>query len=193
MLYNNIFVDTGAAITVWRTMMANNPITLVDEIASLACHQHDHTHCIDNAMQAARNHCLTNGARLTQLREHVLQLIWQSHKPLGAYPLMDMLASQSTKRIAPPTVYRALDFLLEQKLIHRIHSLNAFIGCSHPDSGHPNNFFICEHCGIAIELSNDAFRPAIGEMAAELGFEVRSQAIELTGACIRCRKDSVNG
>ncbi len=154
----------------------------------LACRQHDHDHCIDTALESARQRCLISGARLTALREQVLQLIWQSHKPLGAYTLMDMLSEQSTKRIAPPTVYRALDFLLEQQLIHRIHSLNAFIGCSHPDEGHPNNFFICQRCGVAIEFNNDHFQEAIATTAAQSGFSVSSQTVELVGLCISCEE-----
>lgn len=170
--------------------ITGKPITSISNSGdwSLACRSHDHAHCIDTALQAAHARCLANGARLTHLREQVLTLIWQSHKPLGAYSLMDMLAVESTKRIAPPTIYRALDFLLEQKLIHRIHSLNAFIGCSHPDEGHPNNFFICQHCGIAQELTNAAFLPAITNITAELGCTVEAQAIELMGRCARCQE-----
>lgn len=168
--------------------ISGSPIVNKGDNWALACRQHDHAHCIDTALHSARERCLANGARLTHLREQVLTLIWQNHKPLGAYSLMDMLAAESTKRIAPPTIYRALDFLLEQKLIHRIHSLNAFIGCSHPDEGHPNNFFICQYCGIAQELANDAFLPAISTMANELGFAVEAQAIELMGRCARCQE-----
>ncbi|BFM13858.1 Fur family transcriptional regulator [Maricurvus nonylphenolicus] len=158
----------------------------------LACRQHDHEHCIETALQTARDRCLANGARLTALREQVLTLIWQNHKPLGAYALMDMLASQSTKRVAPPTVYRALDFLLEQQLIHRIHSLNAFIGCTHPNEGHPNNFLICQQCGVAIEFNNNQFQQAVSDTAKDHGFTVSSQAVELVGLCVSCQESAAN-
>lgn len=158
----------------------------------LACRQHDHELCIETALQTARDRCLANGARLTALREQVLRLIWQNHKPLGAYTLMDMLAERSTKRVAPPTVYRALDFLLEQQLIHRIHSLNAFIGCTHPNEGHPNNFLICRQCGVAIEFDNHQFQQAVTETAKTNGFLISSQAVELVGLCVSCQESTAN-
>ena len=79
-----------------------------------ACSHHNHGHCISDAINSARQLCDERGVRLTSLREQVLELVWQSHKPLGAYTLIDMLAQASTRRIAPPTIYRALDFLLEE-------------------------------------------------------------------------------
>lgn len=153
---------------------------------SIASQQHDHTHCIASAMSTAQEVCNRNGARLTKLREQVLRLIWQSHKPLGAYPLMDMLAEESTRRVAPPTVYRALEFLLEQGLIHRINTLNAYVGCTHPSAHHANNFLICEHCGVAIEFSASTLQDHINATATGFGFSIKSQSIELVGSCERC-------
>lgn len=158
--------------------------------APIACRQHDHSHCIDTAIATARQRCADQGARLTSQREQVLRLIWQSHKPLGAYALMDMLAAQSTRRVAPPTVYRALDFLLEQHLIHRIHSLNAFIGCTHPDAGHANNFLICQQCGVAVEFNNQHMDSAITATARDSGFVITTQAVELAGLCAQCQEQA---
>jgi Fur family zinc uptake transcriptional regulator len=76
--------------------------------------------------------CAQKGLRLTALRRRVLELVWQSHKPLGAYDILAVLSEQDGRRAAPPTVYRALDFLLENGLVHRISSLNAFVGCDAP-------------------------------------------------------------
>ncbi|WP_439134303.1 Fur family transcriptional regulator [Pseudomaricurvus sp.] len=153
---------------------------------SIASQQHDHTRCIASAMTTAQEVCARNGARLTKLREQVLRLVWQSHKPLGAYPLMDMLAAESTRRVAPPTVYRALEFLLDQGLIHRINTLNAYVGCTHPSHHHANNFLICEHCGVAIEFSASALQEKINETAGDFGFSIKSQSIELVGSCEGC-------
>src|SRR3954468_17348987 len=119
-----------------------------------ACSHHNHGHCISDAIDSARQLCDERGVRLTSLREQVLELVWQSHKPLGAYTLMDMLGQASTRRVAPPTVYRALDFLLEEGLIHRINSLNAFIGCPSPTQKHQSHFLICQECNVAVELDN---------------------------------------
>ncbi len=153
---------------------------------SIASCQHDHTHCIATAMVTAQEVCTRNGARLTKLREQVLRLIWQSHKPLGAYPLMEMLAHESTRRVAPPTVYRALEFLLDQGLIHRINTLNAYIGCTHPRADHANNFLICEHCGVAIEFAADQLQQQINNTARDFGFSIAAQSIELVGRCEQC-------
>lgn len=153
----------------------------------IASRQHDHSQCIHSALKTARDVCQAKGVRLTALRQQVLEIVWQSHQPLGAYAVMDILAKQSTRRVAPPTVYRALDFLLEQGLVHRINLLNAYIGCSHPVSTQAHNFLICEACGVAVEFATETLTQAIAESAAQRGFEVRTQAVELMGQCARCR------
>ncbi|MGH1374273.1 MAG: Fur family transcriptional regulator [Cellvibrionaceae bacterium] len=154
---------------------------------SIASQQHNHDHCISTAMDTAKEVCAKNGARLTPLREQVFRLVWNSHQPLGAYALMEMLAQQSTRKVAPPTVYRALEFLLEQGLIHRINMLNAFVGCTHPDAEHANNFLICESCGVAIEFSASPLQKSINQTAADFGFTINAQSIELMGSCQQCQ------
>lgn len=149
---------------------------------------HDHGHCIEDALGAADRICEASGARLTPLRRRVLELVWHSHKPLGAYELLDQLTAEGHKP-APPTVYRALEFLLEQKLVHRIASRNAFIGCSHPGAAHAGYFLLCDVCGNAEEICDS--RPlgeAVQAAADQAGFEVQSQTLELTGRCHHCRR-----
>jgi len=153
----------------------------------LACSQHDHGHCIADALEAAQELCRKRGVRLTELRAQVLEFIWQSHKPLGAYSLMEMLAQASTRRVAPPTVYRALEFLLAQGLIHRINALNAFVGCPSPGQRHQSHFLLCHHCGVAIELSSNALTQMINLCAQDAGFHVVSQSLEIMGICPSCR------
>lgn len=154
----------------------------------LACSHHDHDHCITDAISAARDLCTNRGVRLTDLRLQVLELIWQNHKPLGAYSLMEMLAKASTRRVAPPTVYRALDFLLEQGLIHRINALNAFVGCPSPKHQHQNHFLICRQCGIAAELDNPTLVAEIQHSAQTAGFTVQTQSLEVMGLCPSCQE-----
>ena len=154
----------------------------------IACSHHDHNHCIDDAVSAARRLCTERGVRLTSLREQVLGLIWQSHKPLGAYSLMEMLAKASTRRVAPPTVYRALDFLLEEGFVHRINSLNAFIGCPSPAFKHQSQFLICQTCGVAVELSDEGLHQGVANSAAMAGFTLSTHSIEITGLCPSCQK-----
>ncbi|MCW8195530.1 transcriptional repressor [Proteobacteria bacterium 005FR1] len=152
-----------------------------------ACHNHDHQHCIDVAIASARSVCARRGARLTRQREQVLRLIWQSHKPLGAYPLMNMLAEATSRPIAPPTVYRALDFLCEQALIHKIHSLNAFVGCSTPGGEHQSQFLICKHCGVAVECGSAQLDSALASTASMAGFSAEQRSVEIVGLCPACR------
>ncbi|OII58149.1 Fur family transcriptional regulator, partial [Pseudomonas putida] len=115
------------------------------------------------------------------------ELVWQSHKPLGAYDILAVLSEQDGRRAAPPTVYRALDFLLENGLVHRIASLNAFIGCSHPEHLHQGQFLICRACHVAIELEQDSISEAIISSAKGVGFTVETQTVEVVGLCSNCR------
>lgn len=156
----------------------------------LACSHHNHSHCVSDALGAARQLCADRGARLTPLRQQVLELIWQNHKPLGAYLLMDMLATASTRRVAPPTVYRALDFLLEQGLIHRINGLNAFIGCPSPGKKHQSHFLICRLCGVAVELDASVLTQNIQLAARGAGFSVESHSVEVMGVCPCCANNN---
>lgn len=147
---------------------------------------HDHASCIETALDKARLLCLARGTRLTELRRQVLQLVWQRHEPVGAYELLDELRAVHG-RAAPPTVYRALDFLVEQGLVHRIESLNAFVGCPQPEQAHAGQFLICSACGSIGELDDPEIARTVAERAAALGFLVQHQTIELRGLCAECR------
>ena len=146
---------------------------------------HDHDTCVEDALSAAEAVCLPQGARLTSLRRRVLELVWQSHRPVGAYAVLDQLKREH-RSAAPPTVYRALDFLLEQGLVHRIQSLNAFVGCAHPDAVHRGFFLICTDCGDAIEVEDKGVDGAIIRSAKRFGFDVQSRTIEAAGLCPGC-------
>lgn len=143
---------------------------------------HDHHRCVAAALAAAEEECRRRGARLTEIRRRVLELVWTSHQPVGAYAILDALGAA-----APPTVYRALDFLLAHGLVHRIERLNAFVGCSHPGAPHAGQFLLCSGCGAAAELDDPAIDRAVAEGAARLGFSVARQTIEVEGLCPACR------
>ncbi|CAM5570238.1 Ferric uptake regulation protein OS=Stutzerimonas stutzeri OX=316 GN=fur PE=3 SV=1 [Stutzerimonas stutzeri] len=153
----------------------------------LACTPHDHDHCVSHALAEADALCVRLGVRLTALRRRVLELVWQSHRPLGAYDILAVLSEQDGRRAAPPTVYRALDFLLENGLVHRIASLNAFIGCIHPEHPHQGQFLICRSCHTAIELEQPSIAEAIETAARNVGFAVEGQTVEVVGLCTPCR------
>ncbi len=153
---------------------------------------HNHDACVSRALADARAICRQQNARLTTIRERVLELIWQSHKPLGAY---DILAELSTEghSAAPPTVYRALDFLLQYGLVHRIASLNAFTGCTHAGESHRGMFLICKQCANVLELEAPRVTDAIDDAARAESFHPEDVTLEVTGLCPLCRGASEKG
>lgn len=146
---------------------------------------HNHRHCVHQALEQAERTCRQNGLRLTPIRRQVLELVWEGHHPVKAYDLIDALRGRGV-RAGPPTVYRALDFLLKAGLIHRLDTVNAFIGCGAAGRPHAGLFFICQGCGDVVELDVPATTHLIGAEAANLGFEVVPQALEILGRCRRC-------
>ena len=153
-----------------------------------AFHSHDHQHCIDDALQRADSVCAERGAKMTPLRHRVLELVWNSHAPVGAYAIMDMLRAEDDRAAAPPTVYRALEFLLDQGLVHKIESLNAFVGCDRPEERHVSQFLICGNCKAAIELNDPAILRAVEDSAGKAGFNVARVTLEVQGLCADCAK-----
>jgi Fur family zinc uptake transcriptional regulator len=149
--------------------------------------RHNHKACIADALNKADEYCHREGLRLTELRRQVLELVWGSHRPVGAYDLLQQI-TETGRKAAPPTVYRALEFLLDHHLIHRIDSMNAYLGCSQPGHEHNAQFFICKGCGEAAELVDRKIDNALSRDAENLGFEIEKRTIELTGTCGACRR-----
>lgn len=117
-----------------------------------------------------------------------MELIWTSHEPAGAYEILDMMNREGDAKVAPMTVYRALDFLMENRLVHRIASRNAYIGCNHPEAAHSGQFLICKICGRVAEIEEDAISRSLAEGAARAGFDSVSSVIEIEGRCRDCRE-----
>jgi Fur family zinc uptake transcriptional regulator len=146
---------------------------------------------LDAALDRAAATCLRHGAQLTELRRQVLRLVLEAEQPIGAYALLDRL-QQARRGAAPPTVYRALDFLLAQGLIHKVERLNAFIGCDEAGHGHahgedhPHQFLICRDCGATAEICDSGVAAAIARAAAEAGFTPRRSTMEVEGTCAKC-------
>lgn len=152
-----------------------------------ACTEHDHARCIDAALDKAAELCAARGVRLTALRRRVLELVWRDHAAVKAYDLLHELGAEYGAAAKPPTVYRALDFLIEQGLVHRLESLNAFVGCALPDDRHDGQFLICDRCRGVSELAATTVSAAIADQAGDLGFRIAQQTIEVHGLCRRCR------
>ncbi len=150
---------------------------------------HCHQACVAWALAEADRLCAARGVRLTPLRRRVLALVWASHRPRGAYAILKDLGA-GDRSPAPLTVYRALDFLVAHGLVHRIESLNAFVGCRRPDSAHNSQFLVCDTCGTAVEVADRTVAQAIETSAAELGFAVTQPTVEIHGVCRACRAAS---
>ncbi len=149
---------------------------------------HDHTHCVTGAIASAETICRMRGARLTGQRRRVLEIVWKSHVPVGAYEILAAL-SPDERPVAPPTVYRALEFLRAHGLVHKIESLKAYVGCRHPGRDHVGQFLICEECGDAAEIQDSSIERAIEDRAAAAGFRVSETTLEVRGLCPACLPD----
>jgi Fur family transcriptional regulator, zinc uptake regulator len=152
---------------------------------SMTMQAHDHRRCVREALASAERICRDNGARLTPVRRRVLELIWESHEAVKAYDILDRLG-EASGRAKPPTVYRALDFLMEQGLIHRVESTNAFVGCRHPEHAHEFQLLICDSCSHVEEIEVPGVSRAVNQHATDSGFQVREQTIEVRGLCAEC-------
>jgi Fur family zinc uptake transcriptional regulator len=148
---------------------------------------HDHGRCATAAIAHAEELCAARAQRLTPMRRHVLEALLASHRPLGAYEIIERLADPG--RPAPITVYRALDFLRDNGLVHRIESRNAFVACVH---NHADNdivvFFLCERCGAVGEAPGGAVAETLKASARAVGFAPKSPVIEIAGICAHCRE-----
>jgi Fur family zinc uptake transcriptional regulator len=136
--------------------------------------------------------CRREGTKLTPGRRRVLEILAEEGRPLGAYDLIERIAAATGKHPAPISVYRALDFLLENGLVHRLASRNAFLACAH---GHtheePVVFLICETCGGVTEVTSKPLHREIAALGADSGFAPQSQVLEITGFCCTCGRNNV--
>ena len=149
---------------------------------------HDHAACLRRALSLAQARCEARRVKLTPIRRRILEIVLSSHKPIGAYEILAIYKKQ-VGRAAPPTIYRALDFLVGQGLAHHIKTLNAYFGCGDPGHDRARHFLICADCGRAAELSETALPPNLETKAKKMGFAIHDHAIEIIGRCAACRND----
>jgi len=157
---------------------ANNPFPEND---------HNHRECVRQALDTADQVCGERGLRLTAIRRRVLELVWNSHKPVGAYDILAALGEEG-RRAAPPTVYRALEFLIDAQLVHRLDTLNAYIGCQDPREAHEGQFLICRNCRSVAELDDPEIARLVNRKATDLGFDAIRQMLEIQGLCPSCQQ-----
>ena len=141
-------------------------------------------------VSAVERACQERGLRLTPIRGHVLRLIADAGQPIKAYDLLDRVRSgDGPGAAAPPTVYRALDFLMANGFVHKLESVNAFVACHHPNAAqHSVPFLICNRCHSAVELEDEGVVAALDARARELGFVPQAQTLEVHGLCARCAR-----
>ncbi len=155
--------------------------------------QHDHNACIHDALQHAQQICQQKGASLTDIRRQVLELIWQHHRPVKAYDIIEKFkpSERTQGAVKPMTIYRALEFLLEQGLIHRVESLNAFIGCHHPLHPHELLLLFCKKCENVQERSAEIVMDSVKTELKNAHFLAHSKTIEIHGVCEHCQSSSI--
>ena len=153
---------------------------------------------VDRALAHAAEHCASHGARFTPARRRVLGILLRQDQPLTAYQVLDVLREEQPGA-QPPTVYRALDFLMRNDLVHRLESTNSYLPCNHAhchDHGaeqgeHWPQFLLCDKCGEAREVPlASALRDALTRQARSHGFQMGARPLELHGLCAACRPDA---
>lgn len=172
---------------------------------SVCEHLHDVQHFspqdVTDRVEAAKEQCRVRGVRFTPLRQQIYALVLQATKPVGAYDLITQLqqvrlsatnesakeSEESVKNVAPPTVYRSLEFLLAEGLIHQLTSINAYVPCCHPRAQHTAAFLICEQCQRVQECSSVPVQEMMSFAEQDVGFIVERSVIELSGRCQACQ------
>ncbi|HEX4152712.1 MAG TPA: Fur family transcriptional regulator [Steroidobacteraceae bacterium] len=150
---------------------------------------HEHQRCMERALRVAQELCHERGLSLTPIRRRVLELVWRRHAPIGAYDILEQL-NREDKPTAPPTVYRALAFLLEAGLIHRIDTLNAYLACETPRQTHAAQFLVCRSCRQVREFGDPAIVKLLARRVKSAGFKADVHDLEIKGLCSSCREVS---
>ncbi len=157
----------------------------VSSDAMRAFDRHDHSDCKAHVMAVVERVCADRGARLTPVRQRVLELLWENHRPVAAYDMLDRLRVEGLGS-QPPVIYRALDFLIDHGFAHKLQKLNAYVGCEHPGETHPVHFLICTACEKVAELHDRAIDNALRRTARKNDFSLAGAVLEIEGTCPKC-------
>ena len=136
--------------------------------------------------------CAIKGLHLTPLRRQILSIVAQAPAPLGAYAIIEELSREQHKAVAPPTVYRTLEFFLENGFLHKVESRNAYAPCEHLGHDHHGILLICERCGRTDEIENASFDKLLQATAAKAGFVTQRQVVEIEGLCESCGHEATH-
>mgnify|MGYP003340666045 CR=1 FL=1 len=153
---------------------------------------------LDSLLRAAEVSCAENGARFTQRRRQVLSVLMQSSSPLSAYEVLDLCNRSTTSAMPAMSVYRILDFLEQQLLVHRLSTSNKYVSCAHITCDHKHfqttHFLLCEGCSSVEEVdATEEASEALEQMAKTVGFKLTAQQFELSGICTSCQNSAGGG
>ena len=152
----------------------------------MAAHAHDHRPCLDDAIVRAEQAFDSRSLKFTPLRRQVFEEIAASHDAVGAYDVLDRLVRKTGERMAPVSVYRAIDALLQAGVVHRLESRNAFFACHTPHAGRRHIALVCETCRTVSEVDGTTVFGAIDTEMTRASFTVRSVVVEVAGVCAAC-------
>lgn len=155
--------------------------------APAAFRQHNHANCTDDALEFADKQARDAGLRLTPVRRRTLEVLLENHRAMGAYDVLERLAEDGFGN-QPPVAYRALDFLVQQGLAHKVRRLNAYAACMHPQTDHAPVFMICRKCNVVAESVACEVRGAIAAVAKQAGFALERANVEVLGICPSCQE-----
>ena len=164
--------------------------TVVPPLGAVAFGRHDHAACIVSALAAAEARAAARGLQFTPVRRRVLEILLESHRAMGAYDILARLSAEGLGA-QPPVAYRALSFLVDQGLAHRVERLNAFVACAHPGVAHDPAFMICRACRKVAEAEAAPGGP-FGVGAAG-GFRIEQTVVEAEGLCPACQVEAGSG
>ena len=133
--------------------------------------------------------CLGRGLQMTALRREIVGIFADADQPLGAYAIIQKLSEAQNRIVAPPTVYRTLDFLVDNGFVVKIESRQAYVACDHlgHDHDHHGIVFSCTKCGRTVEVDSASVDREIAALAGHLGFVIERKVFEVDGLCAECR------
>ncbi len=156
-------------------------------LSGFCCADHSGASSVEAILSQAEALAKARGLRLTPVRRRTLEILLDAHGALGAYDVLERLAADGFGA-QPPVAYRALNFLVDHGLAHRIRRLNAFTACAHPQHDHRAAFLICETCASVTEAAADEIGPALQKAADAAGFTLDRATIEAVGQCSACQE-----
>lgn len=148
---------------------------------------HNHRHCQDDLIARAERVCEERGSRLTEQRRDILACVAEDHGAVGAYDIIEKMARRGVRH-APVTVYRALEFLREHGLVHKVESRNAFIACLHEHGEQPTALLVCQDCNSVEEVDAEEVFRDLARLARLSRFQTRQTVVEMGGLCAGCQR-----